>query len=147
VTRPKLSQASGAVRYWEHEAVRVRFRRYGDAWVLHLVPTMVFTTDGERDLLRGPRVGPLATRRLARDYNPQVHNDIYFWRWVLVNGDEALDLGEGAVRVGSRFLTRDVVDAPPATGGLGADPEDDSTEPDVSAEIAELAAQQAEHAS
>lgn len=27
VTRPKVSQASGAVRYWEHEAMRVRFRR------------------------------------------------------------------------------------------------------------------------
>jgi hypothetical protein len=144
VTRPKLSQASGHVRYWEHEAVRVRFRRYGDAWVLHLVPTIVFTTDGEGDLLGGPRVGPLATRRLARDFNAQVQNDIYFWRWVLVSDREALELGAGAIRIGSRFLTRDVVDAPPATGGLGADPEDDITEPDIADEIAELAAEQDE---
>ncbi|WP_028057923.1 ATP-binding protein [Candidatus Solirubrobacter pratensis] len=144
VTRPKVSNASGAVRYWEHEAVRVRFRRYGDQWVVHLVPTMVFTTDGEADLLVGPRVGPLATRRLARDFNPQVQNDIYFWRWVLVGGDEHVDLGAGSVRVGSRLLVRDVIDAPPATGGLGAEPEEDVVERDVASELAEIAAEQAE---
>ena len=36
-----------------------RFRRFGDDWGLMLVPGWLFTHDGKRKLLKGPRVGPL----------------------------------------------------------------------------------------
>jgi hypothetical protein len=138
VTKANISQSTGAVRYWEHEAIRFAFRRFADDWVLHVVPTIVFTTDGYGTLLRGPRVGRLATRRMARDYNPQVQNDLFFWRWVFVGEDDANRLDD-AVVIRSNFLARDVVDAPAATGGLGAD-DDHEPDDDVADEVAQLAA-------
>jgi hypothetical protein len=86
VTKPVISKVTQRVRYWEHEAIRFGFERFNDAWVLHLVPSYVFTVDGSFKLVEGSRVGALATRRAARDYNPQVHNDLIFWLWVLARG-------------------------------------------------------------
>lgn len=137
VTKPNVSKATGKVRYWEHEALRFAFRRFGSEWVLHVVPTIVFTTDGYGTLLRGPKVGPLATRRMARDYNPQVQNDLFFWRWVLTGGEAEAWLDD-AVKLTGTFVARDVVDAPHATGGLGAD--DEEPVDDVADEVAEIAA-------
>jgi hypothetical protein len=145
VTKANISRATGEVRYWEHEAIRFSFRRFENEWVLHIVPTIVFTTDGYGTLLKGPKVSPLATRRMARDYNPQVQNDLFFWRWVFVGDDDEAKLDD-AVVVRSTFLARDVVDAPAATGGLGAE-DDQESEDDVAEEVAELAWRQGEEAS
>ena len=142
VTKPNVSPATGVVRYWEHEALRFAFRRLGDAWVLQLVPTIVFTTDGRSTLLRGPKVGPLATRRMAHDYNPQVQNDLYFWRWVFANGASSVCLTD-SVQLQATFAARDVIDAPPATGGLAGD--DDAPADDIADEVAQIIAEQ-EHA-
>jgi hypothetical protein len=142
VTKPNVSSATGAVRYWDHEALRFSFRRFGDAWVLQLVPTVVFTTDGYSTLLRGPKVGPLATRRMAHDYNPQVQNDLYFWRWVFTHGESDARLAD-AVELLATFVARDVIDAPPATGGLAGDY--DAPADDIGDEVAEIIAEQ-EHA-
>jgi hypothetical protein len=142
VTKPKVSQRSGAVRYWEHEAVRFRFRRYRDQWLLHVVPCFVFTTDGFGTLLKGPRVGPLATRRIARDFNPQVQNDLFFWRWVFAEGNTETPLDNGTVWVRGEFLSRDVLDAPAATGGFGRAEEDVREDAeDISDEVAAVAAE------
>lgn len=88
VTKPIISKTTQRVRYWEHEAIRFGFERFGNAWVLHLVPGYVFTVNGSFKLVEGPRVGPLATRRAAHDYNQQVHNDLIFWLWVLAQGTD-----------------------------------------------------------
>jgi hypothetical protein len=141
VTKPKVSAATGKIRYWEHEALRFAFRSFGDSWVLQLVPTIVFTTDGHDDLLRGPKVGPLATRRMARDYNPQVQNDLFFWRWVLTSGEPVGHLDD-AVHLQASFIAGDVIDAPHATGGLGADEDENPFVDDVAEEVAELASSQ-----
>lgn len=121
VTKPQLAADGQRVRHWVHEAVRASFRKYGDTWVLHLVPTIVFTTDGYGNLLRGPKVSPMATRALARDFNPQVHNDLYFWRWVLC-GEEP-EAAVGAMTIRASFPGWDALDAPQAIGGFG-DPTD-----------------------
>lgn len=142
VTKPNVSSATGAVRYWDHEALRFSFRRFGDAWVLQLVPTVVFTTDGYSTLLRGPKVGPLATRRMAHDFNPQVQNDLYFWRWVFTDRESDARLAN-AVELLATFVARDVIDAPPATGGLAGDY--DAPADDIGDEVAEIIAEQ-EHA-
>ena len=139
VTKVILS-SNGTVRYWEHEAIRFRFRRYEGDWLLHIVPTIVFTKDGDADLLKGPKVGPLATRRMARDYNPQVQNDLYFWRWVLSEGE-----GENALDAGAVWLRADlpnvaVVDAPHAVGAFEQEDELTDDEPEIVEEIAAVAA-------
>lgn len=146
VTKPKVSSSTGKVRYWEHQALRFSFRRYGDTWALHLNPCFVFTRDGRSDLLTGPRVGPLATRRSARDFNPHVENDLFFWHWVLSGDEKTMTLADGAVVLRPGFVSCDVVDAPSAIGVASSD--DDGAEVsqilvegDLSEEIAAMAAE------
>jgi hypothetical protein len=141
VTKPNVSRTSGKIRYWEHDALRFAFRRFGDSWVLQLLPTIVFTTDGHDDLHRGPRVGPLATRRMARVFNPQIQNDLFFWRWALARGEPMAKLDD-TVKLHASFIARDVVDAPHATGGLGADEDEEAFADDIDDEVAELVSDQ-----
>jgi hypothetical protein len=120
VTKPIISKVTQRVRYWEHEAVRFAFEQFGDTWALSLLPGYVFTVDGRHQLVAGPKVGPLATRRAARDYNPQVHNDLVFWLWVLARGAETLSLDAGScpsVELRARFAActvREVTPTPDA---------------------------------
>jgi len=115
VTKPVLAADGERVRFWQHDAVRFRFRRYDDSWLLHLIPTVVFTVDGRHELFKGGRMGAWATRALARDYNPQVQADLYFWRWVLC-GEEIKTALDGEVCLRSSFPARDLIDAPAADG-------------------------------
>jgi hypothetical protein len=45
--------------------------------------------------LHHTRVGALATKKAARDYNLQVHNDLVFWTWVLSQGQNSFTLPTG----------------------------------------------------
>jgi hypothetical protein len=118
VTKPIRSQSNGQIRYWEHEAIGYRFRRFGAEWGLMLVPGWLFTHDGERTILTGPKVGPLTTRRAAHDYNPQVANDLVFWVAVLTGGQprRMLDDGTSAIELGSRLVSLELSNAPAAPG-------------------------------
>jgi hypothetical protein len=86
--------------YWEHEAFWFAFESFADSWALRILPGYVFTTDGERALLYHKRVGALATKKAARDYNQQVLNDLVFWAWIFTEGEEKVSLStNGAVNV------------------------------------------------
>lgn len=117
VTKPLSSAGDRQSSRWEHESLRFSFRRYGNRWALHLVPGWVFTHDGRKQLMRGRKVARIATRRSARDFNPQVANDLYFWLWVLTGGDElaALDPDRAIVLESSLHAT-EVFDAPTPVG-------------------------------
>lgn len=110
-------------RRWEHESIGYSFRRYRESWVLHIVPGWVFTHNGPEDMLRGPGVGKLATKRAARDYNQQVSNHLYFWLWVIARGQDlaSIDPHVGAISVEGRLLSYDALDAPTPLGPPGAD--------------------------
>lgn len=119
VTKPIVSSTDpDRIRYWEHEALGFRFRRFGTDWGLLLVPGWLFTRDGDREFLRGPRVTRLATRRSARDFNPQVTNDLIFWvRTLIGDADEVLvDDDTGAVAISGKPLSVEFLPAPPAPG-------------------------------
>jgi hypothetical protein len=141
VARPWVGRTSGRTLYWEHQAVRFRFRRFQQEWALLLVPGWVFTTDGRRDLLRGPRVGPLSTRRSARDFNQHVANHLHFWANVLCGGQDNILLGNGALLLDRDFLARQVSGTPPVASDdelvaeLGVDD-------DVSEELGSIAQEQ-----
>jgi hypothetical protein len=87
VTKPVISRSTQKIRYWEHKGFYYNFESFADSWVLQVLPTYVFTTDGKYQLLNSERVSALATRRASRDYNSHVHNDLVFWNWVLSNGE------------------------------------------------------------
>jgi hypothetical protein len=87
VTKPVISRTTQKVRYWEHKAFYFSFECFADTWILQILPTYVFTTDGKYELLYSERVSALATRRASRDYNSHVHNDLIFWTWVISSGE------------------------------------------------------------
>lgn len=96
VTKPVISKKTGRTVYWEHEALWFGFEYFGGTWALRILPGYVFTIDGEENLLHHTRVGALATRKAARDYNLQVHNDLVFWAWVLAGGQDSFSVSTGA---------------------------------------------------
>jgi hypothetical protein len=87
VTKPIVSQASGKVRYWEHESFSFVLDQFDDTWALQIVPGYVFTLNGVAKLLEGDKVNKLSTKRASRDYNSQVHHDLVFWSWVISGGE------------------------------------------------------------
>ena len=92
--RARVRQATRTVvkkrkRYWEHQSFWFRFENFEDTWTLFILPSYVFTTDGEYDLLEGDVVNRLSTARQSRDYNNVVHNDLVFWSWVLSGGQQS----------------------------------------------------------
>ena len=95
VTKPYLSKINQRVLYWEHEAIWFGFERFGIDWVLRILPGYVFTSDGREKLLQHRRISALSTRRAARDYNLQVHNDLVFWTWVLSRENPQFEMSTG----------------------------------------------------
>jgi Domain of unknown function (DUF4365) len=74
-----------APRFWVHHATRLRFLHMGQTWFLQIDPAWIFTSDGVQ-LLTGERVGTLAIKRKAREYNQAVLNHLVFWREILSEG-------------------------------------------------------------
>lgn len=140
VAKPIVARTSGKTRYWEHHAMRFQYRRFGRQWGLLVVPGWVFTTDGFRDILRGPRVGPLSTRRSARDYNPNVANHLNFWAWTLCQGLDEVTLPGGAVKIERGFLSRQLAGSPPVGDDDGL--VEESLEDEIADELAAIAAEQ-----
>lgn len=88
VAKPIVSRSTGKTVYWEHKAVYLRFEQFGSTWALTLLPGYVFTLDGDTKPIASERIGPLSTRRAARDYNPTVLHDLVFWSRMLADGDD-----------------------------------------------------------
>jgi hypothetical protein len=95
VTKPFVSKRTERLLYWEHEAVSYGFQQVGAEWALEILPTYVFTKDGLGTMLDSNKVGPLTTRKSARDFNMQVYNDLIFWTWVMADGKDSFDLQLG----------------------------------------------------
>ena len=104
VARPFISRSTGRVLYWEHEAIWFGFERFASTWALRILPGYVFTVDGRETLLESRRVGALATRKAARDFNQQVLNDLVFWTWVFGGGRDSFEIATGCP-VGISVLT------------------------------------------
>jgi hypothetical protein len=134
-------------------AIRFSVRRFSGQWGVLLVPGWVFTLDGRRGLLRGPRVGPLATRLSAHEYNQTVANHLYFWLAMLVGDQGPVQLPDSGLQLSRDIVSRQITGAPviasaeddlidAAAVDLTADPSA-SDHDDVDEELAALADQQA----
>jgi predicted HTH transcriptional regulator len=97
VTKSVMSKRTDKVLYWQHEALGFGFESFGSEWALRILPGYVFTKDGRYVPLHYSKVGALATRKAARDFNMQVYNDLVFWTWVLAEGRDTfgIELGVG----------------------------------------------------
>lgn len=121
VAKPIVSRSTGRIVYWEHKAVSLRFERFDSAWALSLLPGYVFTIDGHAQPIASERIGPLSTRRAARDYNPTVLHDLVFWSRMIsaqAESEFALALnsepGSAVVRIASlvpTFVFQEAIEA------------------------------------
>ena len=89
VTKAIVSKRTGKILYWQHEALGFAFESFRNEWALRILPSYVFTRDGKYTLLHHSRIGALATRKAARDFNMQVYNDLVFWTWILAEGKDS----------------------------------------------------------
>lgn len=153
VTKPVGGTGNRPPRYWQHMAIRFSIRRFGGQWGLLLVPGWVFTLDGFRRLLRGPRVGPLSTRLTAHEYNQTVANHLYFWLAMFVGDDTTVQLPYSGLELSRDLVSRQITGAPSLTSpdddlidatavDLAADPAPYDTD-DMAQELAALADEQA----
>jgi predicted HTH transcriptional regulator len=95
VTKPVISKRTEKILYWQHESLSFQFQNYRNEWAICILPGYVFTKDGRYELLHYLKVGALATRKAARDFNLQVYNDLVFWTWVLAGGNDSFDVALG----------------------------------------------------
>lgn len=103
VVKPRISATINKVSHWDHQAVEFQFKKFGDTWGLQLLPTYMFTFDGYSDRLPGERIGPLVTRRLAREYNVHVDSHLIFWTTILSEEQPEIILED---TLGSRIRLR-----------------------------------------
>ena len=92
VTKAIVSKRTDRILYWQHESMSFGFERFGGEWALRILPSYVFTKDGRYASLHYSKIGALATRKAARDFNMQVLNDIVFWTWILAEGKDSFEI-------------------------------------------------------
>jgi hypothetical protein len=90
VVKARTKRGSEDIAYYEHEAVSFSVMRFDRDWTVVLTPGYAFTRDGIRKRISRERTNVLSTRRAARDFNPNVLQDVSFWLAVLSAGSEGL---------------------------------------------------------
>lgn len=125
----------GETIYFEHSALSWQFRRFDDEWYLFLLPGWAFTKDGQEEQLAPRRVTSLSTRRAARDYNANVSAHLFFWAYVLTDGEDEMVLRDGgaSVAISGRPLSAHIAGMP-ATPGSGEPSKEEFDDDDVETE-------------
>ena len=82
---------SGELNYWVHDSVTLRFVELSEMIFLLVEPGYVFTADGERPIPK-EKAGPLATKKLAYEFNNQYLQHIRFWISTLVTDKEKITI-------------------------------------------------------
>jgi hypothetical protein len=81
----------GPDAFWRHLAAVFRFKQFGNAWFLQVIPKYLLTTDG-REPYDQERTGPLVTKLKARERNPHVLNHVLFWADVLAQHSPTIQI-------------------------------------------------------
>jgi hypothetical protein len=122
--RRRVSHWPGETRrYCEHKAARLEFSRHGDGWLLSVLPTYVFTTDGARARIVGREASSLATRASQEEYNLKVVFDLVFWGSVITGGapQGRLEAGSGtAIELSTRPITAEATPLHEVEGATSA---------------------------
>ena len=124
VTKPIISKRTEKILYWQHESLSFRFQSYRNEWALCILPGYVFTKDGRYESLHHSKIGALATRKAARDFNLQVYNDLVFWTWMQAEGHDSfeVDLGDSrTLSVRGLLLSCELASPPAAELDIPAD--------------------------
>lgn len=82
---------NGIVQFWVHHAVTLDIVSFGGKWFVKVSPGYVFTVDGVT-YFASDKVGKLATRRKAREWNNIMLNHLIFWREMLSDNRAAINV-------------------------------------------------------
>ena len=95
---------------WYHEAVRLRFERFGPAWYLAVRPEFHITLDGVEPL-PSHRIGRKVTRKKSHIYNDGYLDRLWFWKHFLSSGGPRLSIktGEQSILVDAVYATTAVL--------------------------------------
>ena len=86
VAYPYVGKQSQKTMFWVHHSIRAQLRNVGGEYFLKLEPGYVFSRDGAA-VIQSRDAGRLSTSRMSQERNYQVLNHLYFWTWVLANGE------------------------------------------------------------
>ncbi len=79
VVKARIPSGSDRVLYYEHKALTFAVMQMGDDWAVILSPGYNFTRDGVSKPISREKTNSLSTRRAAKDFNQNVHQDVAFW--------------------------------------------------------------------
>jgi len=90
VVKARTKRDSGEISYYEHKALSIAVAPYGPEWCIILSPGYAFTRNGFGRLIGNELINSLSTRRAAKDFNSNVHNDLAFWQAMLADQTEGV---------------------------------------------------------
>jgi hypothetical protein len=90
VVKARTKRDSSDISYYEHKAVSISVVPYGEEWCVVLTPGYAFTRNGFGRLIGADLINSLSTRRAAKDFNSNVHNDLTFWLTMLAEEAEGV---------------------------------------------------------
>lgn len=85
VVKARTKRDNGEISYYEHKALSITVAPYGAEWCIILSPGYAFTRNGFGRLIGNELINSLSTRRAAKDFNSNVHNDLAFWQAMLAD--------------------------------------------------------------
>lgn len=88
VVKPRLKKDSDEVNWYEHKAFTFRISKFGDQWGVVINPGYAFTRNGYGRYVSRELTNKLSTRRAAKDFNPNAHNDVTFWL-AMLSGEQS----------------------------------------------------------
>jgi hypothetical protein len=90
VVKARTKRDTGEISYYEHKALSIAVAPYGAEWCIILSPGYAFTRNGFGRLIGNELINSLSTRRAAKDFNSNVHNDLAFWQAMLADQTEGV---------------------------------------------------------
>ncbi|MGE0669014.1 MAG: SIR2 family protein [Sphingomonadales bacterium] len=90
VVKARTKRDTGQISYYEHKALSITVAPYGAEWCIILSPGYAFTRNGFGKLIGNELINSLSTRRAAKDFNSNVHNDLAFWQAMLADQMEGV---------------------------------------------------------
>lgn len=85
VVKARTKRNTREISYYEHKALSITVAPYGAEWCIILTPGYAFTRNGFGRLIGNELINSLSTRRAAKDFNSNVHNDLAFWQAMLAD--------------------------------------------------------------
>jgi hypothetical protein len=90
VVKARTKRDTGDISYYEHKALSITIAPFGIEWCIILSPGYAFTRNGFGRLIGNDLINSLSTRRAAKDFNANVHNDLTFWHAMLASQTEGV---------------------------------------------------------